>query len=395
MKVSALVPAAGKGSRLRKDVKASRPKPFLSIGGVPVLARTLCELQAVPFIEEIVVASEKRYHAAIEVLARQYGVKKFKKVVVGGVTRTASVQAALLASNPSVPFALVHDGVRPLVSAKSITRFIQEFQKKKSKAAVIGRPVIPTIKVVERSHVVSTPDRSGLWEIGTPQMFEKKLLRKAYAHHKRKRFKATDDSSLVEAMGETVHVIASSEPNIKITTVEDLKFAAAFFGSTPALVGLGEDCHRLVKGRPLYLGGLKIPSPKGAKGHSDGDVILHAIIDAILGAIGAGDIGDFFSDKDPRWKGIRSAKMLAVVLEKMTAVGYGVQNVDVTVTLEHPKLGLWKPKIQSKVAGLLGLEPRRVGMKAKTAEGLGPEGAGEALRAKAIATLRRSENWSE
>ena len=192
----------------------------------------------------------------------------------------------------------------------------------------------------------------------------------------------------MERLGEEVRIYPSHEYNLKITTPEDLALAGKLVESGEIRIGWGEDRHSLKKGRPLYLGGVRIPSPWGAVGHSDGDVILHAVTDALLGALGLGDIGEHFPNTNARFRGVRSESFLKKVLSLVSKNHFELLNIDTTVVLEKPKLGFAKKRIQKKVASLAGPEIDRVGVKAKTAEGLGPEGRGEAIQAHAIVTLR-------
>jgi 2-C-methyl-D-erythritol 4-phosphate cytidylyltransferase/2-C-methyl-D-erythritol 2,4-cyclodiphosphate synthase len=387
--VSALVPSAGRGKRIRKEAGGGLPKQYLKVGGVPILARTLAALNAVPEIKEIIVASAPEFSAEIRRLASDYGIQKLKRVVRGGRTRTDSVYEALRRSSRRWPYALIHDGVRPFLSARAIGRFLAAVRKSRYPAWVVGRPVVPTIKEVRGNRVVRTVDRAAIWEIETPQVFAKKTLRSAYRFYRRDPFSATDDAALVERAGETVRIFPLRENNMKITTPDNLETARKYFGREEWRTGWGEDRHRLVPGRALYLGGLKIASDFGARGHSDGDVILHAVTDALLGALGLGDIGDFFPDTDPRYRGAASRKFVEGALERVQRLGYEVANVDTTLILESPKLGPSKKMIRKNLALILKLTEDRVGVKAKTAEGLGPEGRGEAIEAHAVVTLRK------
>jgi 2-C-methyl-D-erythritol 2,4-cyclodiphosphate synthase len=210
-------------------------------------------------------------------------------------------------------------------------------------------------------------------------------------------FLATDESSLVESVGGQMKVHPHSGWNVKVTTPEDLKLAEGLLsvGATrrvaPTIkIGFGRDTHRLVKGRKLYLGGVHIPFEKGALGHSDGDALLHAVADAILGATGSGDIGEWFSDKSPRFKGIRSEKILRKVLEEARQRGWVPQQMDSVITLERPRLGNRKKEIRKKLARMTGLPEASISIKAKTAEGLGPEGEGLAVTCEALAVLKQT-----
>lgn len=389
MKASAIVPSAGSGRRIQASLKNTLPKPYLEIGGVPILARTLKNLEAVPEIGEILVACDLSFKPLILEMAKRHGITKLKKIVQGGKTRTDSVYRALGRANRNIPYVLVHDGVRPFLPPATISRFMRQAGKNAYDGWVVGRPMVPTVKEVRKGAIRRTVDRSALWEIETPQLFRKETLKQAYKKFYKERFTATDDASLVESLGRPVKVFEIQENNMKITTAENLVTARKLFESGEIRTGWGEDCHRLEAGRPLYLGGLKIPSPAGAVGHSDGDVILHAVVDALLGAVGAGDIGDHFPDTDRKFRGVKSKLFLDKALALTAQSGFQVANVDTTVILQRPKLALLKQKIQANVARLIHLPCDAVGVKAKTAEGLGAEGRGEAVTAHAVVTLKR------
>ncbi len=389
MQASAIVPAAGSGSRIQKRLSTHLPKPYLMLGAMPILARTLISLQDVPEIREIIVACHPKYRKSVLNIRSKYAIHKLKRVVRGGKTRTDSVYQALKCVSRRIPYVLVHDGVRPFISSHTVHKFLHEVGRKQSHASVLGRPVVPTVKEVKRGAIVRTLERVHLWEIETPQVFKKRLFEQAYRAYYRKPFQATDDASLVEALGERVSVFPIREHNMKVTTLEDLQTAQKLFENHEVRTGWGEDTHRLERGRPLYLGGVKVPSLWGARGHSDGDVILHAIVDALLGALGLGDIGVYFSDKSEKFRDAQSKIFLRKALDLIQQHHFEVVNIDTTVILERPKLGLVKKKIQRNIARLACLDSNCVGIKAKTAEGLGPEGRSEAISCHAVVTLRR------
>src|SRR3989338_2895932 len=389
MKASAIVPSAGSGRRIRKALKSALPKPYLEIGGMPVLARTLKNLEDVPEIREIIVACDLRYRPMILEMARQHGISKLKSVLQGGKTRTDSVYRALCRTSRNIPYCLVHEGVRPFLTSRTMSRFLRQVERSGHEAWVAGRPMVPTVKEVKKGVIVRTVDRAALWEIETPQVFKKNTLQRAYREYHRAPFAATDDASLVEHMGKPVRVFEVRESNMKITTPENLFTARKILESGEARTGWGEDCHRLEPGRPFYLAGVRIPSPWGAKGHSDGDVILHAVVDELLGAVGAGDIGEHFPDTDKKYKGADSRLFIKKALSLTAESGFCISNVDTTVILQKPKLGAFKGAMRARLASLLGLPKDAVGVKAKTAEGLGAEGRNEAVTAHAVVTLKR------
>jgi len=247
---------------------------------------------------------------------------------------------------------------------------------------------------------LETVDRRSLFEAETPQLIRRALLLKAYREN-RKSFLATDEASLVESLGGRVAVVPHSSWNVKVTTPEDLRLAEAYlllsragagFKPAPAIpvtVGFGRDTHRLLEGRPFYLGGVRIPFEKGPLGHSDGDALLHAIADALLGATGLGDLGEWFPDTSRRFKNIRSARIVREILEAVREKGWEPARVDTVTLLERPKLGSFKEKIRREIARLLGIPRESVSIKAKTQEGLGPEGEGLAVTSEALVLLRK------
>jgi 2-C-methyl-D-erythritol 4-phosphate cytidylyltransferase/2-C-methyl-D-erythritol 2,4-cyclodiphosphate synthase len=201
---------------------------------------------------------------------------------------------------------------------------------------------------------------------------------------------ATDEAMLAERAGHRVHVVAGEASNVKITTAGDLEVARRRTVSASTRIGTGYDLHRLVEGRPLIIGGVTIPAEKGAQGHSDADVVCHAIIDAVLGAVAAGNVGQHYPDTDPKWKDASSIMLLRDVLRHVAARGFAVENVDVSVVLERPKIGPFVPEIQARVAAALGIAAERVSVKGKTNEGVDAVGRGEAIAAHAVALLRAS-----
>jgi 2-C-methyl-D-erythritol 2,4-cyclodiphosphate synthase len=258
---------------------------------------------------------------------------------------------------------------------------------------ILARKVVPTIKKVltEDGRILETVDRGTLYEAETPQLVRRETILKAYQQNP-KAFEATDEAGLLEAIGARVRVVSHGDWNPKLTTLTDLMLAKAMTEkkhSQEVRVGIGFDTHRLVKGRKLYLGGIVIPSPKGALGHSDGDALLHALADAILGAIGAGDIGEWFSDRDPKFKNIRSTKILAVILAEAKRRGWCPFHADTNIILESPKLYAHKSRIRKNVAKCLGLPEQDVSIKARTREGLGPEGEGLAVTCEAVISMRK------
>jgi 2-C-methyl-D-erythritol 4-phosphate cytidylyltransferase/2-C-methyl-D-erythritol 2,4-cyclodiphosphate synthase len=310
---------------------------------------------------------------------------------LGGKTRAESVWNALKKTSPRSDWIMVHDGARPLVTPHAIREVLKA--GKDWDGVILARKVVPTIKRVltEDGHIRETVNRNELYEAETPQLARREVLLRAYKQNP-KAFEATDEAGLLEAIGARVRVVSHEDWNPKLTILTDLTLAKAMIErniSPEVRVGIGFDTHRLVKGRKFYLGGIVIPSPKGALGHSDGDALLHALADAILGVIGAGDIGEWFSDRDPKFKNIRSTKILGVILAEAKRQGWHPFHADTNIILESPKLYAHKLKIRKSVAKCLGLPEKDVSIKARTREGLGPEGEGLAVTCEAVISMRK------
>lgn len=402
MKASLIIAAGGSGSRFQRTLESSKRQPagtsknqtppsklFYALAGKPLIAHTVQVFQKNPQVQETVIAAPLEAHSELKAMIRDNRWRNVK-VVTGGATRAQSVYKALRKTSPASEWILVHDGARPFVSAEAVEKICAA--GKKFEAVILGRKVVPTIKEMhEDGRVLRTVDRSKLAEAETPQMMRRKTLLRAYEDFSGA-FEVTDEASLMERAGVQVHLVTHEGWNPKITTYKDFELAEAYLNQSSIIrTGFGRDTHRLVEKRKFLLGGIHVPYEKGPLGHSDGDALLHAVTDAILGAIGAGDIGDWFSDKDPKHKNIASTKMLQAVLKDAAAQGFTVTHADTVVILERPKLGLYKKKMKENIARILGLSSDQVSVKAKTAEGLGPEGQGLAVTCEAIVTVKRVE----
>ncbi|MDR7519815.1 MAG: 2-C-methyl-D-erythritol 4-phosphate cytidylyltransferase [Armatimonadota bacterium] len=375
--VGAIIVAAGASTRLPGEV----PKPFLPLGGRWVLERALAAFEATASIERVVVVVGTAHVAPAR--ARLRG--KVGAVVAGGPDRRDSVAAGLEAL-PDAGWVVVHDGARPFVTPALIDRVLEAARR--SGAATAGLPVTDTLKEVTGDRVRRTVDRSTLWAVQTPQAFRGEVLREA---HRRIGWSqpVTDDAELVERLGTEVVVVPGDPGNLKITTPQDLELARRLVETgTPVRVGVGYDTHRLVPDRPLVLGGVRIPHPRGLAGHSDGDALAHAVADALLGAAGQRDIGAHFPPDDPAYRGADSLRLLAEVARRLRAEGWSVVNVDAVVQAESPRLSPFVAAMRERLAGALGVEPERVAVKATTGEGLGPIGREEGIAAQAVALLQ-------
>jgi 2-C-methyl-D-erythritol 4-phosphate cytidylyltransferase/2-C-methyl-D-erythritol 2,4-cyclodiphosphate synthase len=394
---SLIIPAAGLGTRFREslgaaraDERASRSKLLNTLGGEPVLVKTLKVFEGLSCVREIVIAISPEMRSEVKGIAAAFRGPRIKWVL-GGKTRAVSVLNALKKTSPKSEWVLVHDGARPLVSREALKAVVAAAGG--WDGVILAKKVVPTIKRVLKSdgHIEATVDRSTLYEAETPQMARREVLLKAYRDNPRAA-DATDEASLLETIGARVRVVPHSGWNPKLTIVTDLMLAEAMINRDKApdvRIGIGFDTHRLVKGRKLWLGGVVVPSPKGSLGHSDGDALLHTIADAVLGVFGGGDIGEWFSDKDRRWKNMKSSIIVRTVLEEAKRRGWAPYHVDSNIILETPKLGPHKARIKKSVAKLLGIPEKDVSVKARTREGLGPEGEGLAVTCQTIVAMKQ------
>jgi 2-C-methyl-D-erythritol 4-phosphate cytidylyltransferase/2-C-methyl-D-erythritol 2,4-cyclodiphosphate synthase len=390
MHVTAIIAAAGSGRRLG----SAKPKQMLDIGGGSMLQHSLKAFLAHPRISEVIVVLPPG-PAGIVLDAVDPSRVQAMRAVTGGERRQDSVANAFDQVAASSDVVLIHDAARPFVSAALIDRTIDAAMT--HGAAIAAVQSRDTVKRVERQAegtvIVDTIPREGVYLAQTPQGFRREVLAAAVAVG-RSGVDATDEAMLAERAGYLVHVVDGDPGNVKITTAEDLEAARQRMGTaghTPGLsrVGTGYDLHRLVEGRPLVIGGVTIPSDRGALAHSDGDVACHAATDAILGAASLGDIGRHFPDTDPKWKDADSIALLREAARVVHEAGFDVLNLDVTVILERPKIKDAIAQMCARLADALGIEASRVSVKGKTNEGVDAVGRGEAIAAHAIALLQR------
>lgn len=378
--VSAVIVAAGSGLRFGGE----KPKQLMPLGGRPILSHTLAAFEASRIISEIIlVLPEKLLEASLNEAVRPFAFAKVK-AVAGGASRGESTRRGFEASCGEI--VLVHDGVRPFVDESLIDRVAKAAQD--NGAALAAVRLRDTLKEVEDALVLGTVPREKLWRAQTPQAFRREVLAEALSAAGG--MALTDDIALVERLGLKAAVVEASEGNIKITTPEDMEMAELLFKRPTAFMrcGQGYDLHRLVAGRPLFLGCVEIPFEMGLLGHSDADVMAHALADAILGAACLGDIGRHFSDKDPRWAGASGSMILAESMAKARQAGFELQHADLTLVGERPKIGPYREAMRGAVAEALKVSAEIINIKATTTEGLGPTGEGLALAALAAATLR-------
>ena len=389
--VTAIFPAAGASKRMG----GGKNKIFLELGGEPILLRTLktfSQCTRINFL--IVVVSENDFNDVEELLNSAEDLKPYK-IVVGGSERQYSIANGLKFLPDDAEIVLVHDAARPLVSLRVIDEVIDAAEK--FGGAIAAVPEKNTIKFVDAENFVTyTPPRSKLVEVQTPQGFRRELLIKAYEQADADKFLGTDDSSLVERVGDRIKIVKSDYHNIKITTPEDFKIAESLLNSSSAKlqapsfkIGMGYDVHKLVPERKLILGNVEIPHELGLLGHSDADVLIHAIIDAILGAAALGDIGQHFPDSDEKYFGVDSGELLQKVRDMIKIYGYEIGNIDATIVAQKPKISPHILKIRVRLAEILQVDSNLISVKATTTEGLGFTGQCQGIAAYATVLLTR------
>lgn len=373
------------------------PKQYRQLGGRAILARSLEALAAAERVSKILAVIHPDDHAAYRDAVDDLTLgERLAAPVAGGATRQASVLAGLEALSEDPPdFVLVHDGVRPFVSPRTIDAVIDALAGGRD-AVVAATAVVDTLKRAEEDGRVSaTVSRDALWAAQTPQGFRYAPLLAAHREAASTGQAAfTDDAAVAEWAGLEVHVVEGEKDNMKITTAEDLKAAQArvkgadWASLADIRTGQGYDVHAFAEGDHVTLGGIDIPHERRLSGHSDADVGLHAITDAIFGALAEGDIGSHFPPSDPQWKGAASDIFLREAVSRVAARGGVIAHVDLTIVCEAPKIGPHRDAMRARIAEICGLALDRVAVKATTSERLGFTGRREGIAAHAIATVR-------
>jgi 2-C-methyl-D-erythritol 4-phosphate cytidylyltransferase/2-C-methyl-D-erythritol 2,4-cyclodiphosphate synthase len=384
--LTVILAAGGCGARFGGGL----PKQFADLAG-----RSVLEAAAEPFaaddrVDEIVAVVPKEFSERAETSLREVCQPKKLTVVPGGPDRAASVKEGLAAISAEDGLVLIHDAARPFVSGAVIDEVLE--------AAFVHGAAVPAVAVTDTVYetkrsedgtaalfAARIPDRDTLRAVQTPQGFDLALLRKAHQKASEAGLFVTDDGMPVLAAGERVAVVPGDTANIKITTPGDIPL----FAPEGLRVGFGFDAHRFAEDRALILGGIRIPFEKGLAGHSDADVLTHALMDAILGALGAGDIGQRFPDTDDAYKGVSSMLLLADVVALMRGEGCEIANCDMTLVAERPKMAPHRRAVEESLAAALGTAPKNVSLKATTTEKLGFTGREEGIAAEAAVLLRR------
>ena len=375
----ALLVAAGRGQRFGGET----PKQYRMLAGAPVLFRTVRAFLDHPSVDGVRVVIDPDYRDAYD---QAVGTLGLPPPVAGGPSRQESVRLGLeaLDRDQQPDAVLIHDAARPLVDAGTIERVCRALDD--TPGAIAAVPVVDTLKREADGDISGTVDRSGLWRAQTPQGFRFAAIRDA--HRAASGASLTDDAAVAEQAGLAVRLVTGSEDNIKVTVEDDLRRAERLLDRMPETrVGSGFDVHRFGPGESVRLCGIDIAHDHSLAGHSDADVGLHALTDALLGAIGDGDIGSHFPPSDARWRGADSALFLRHAADRIGQRGGRISHVDVTLICEAPKIGPHRSAMVERIAALLGLTPDRVSVKATTTERLGFAGRREGIAALASATV--------
>ncbi len=376
--IVALIVGAGRGHRFGGET----PKQYARLDGEAVIKKTIAAFLAHPQVSSVqpVIHPDDRqmFDAAI-------GELSVRAPVAGGETRQDSVRLGLESlAELSPDMVLIHDAARPFIDAGVISRVIAALDT--SAGAIPGLPVVDTLKRATGGIIETTVDRADLWRAQTPQGFRFSDI--LAAHRQAAGQGLTDDAAVAERAGLTVALVAGDENNAKITTRDDMKQTENVTQRGETRVGMGFDVHRLGDGDHVVLCGVAIPHDKGLIGHSDADVAFHALTDALLGAIGAGDIGEHFPPSDPQWRGVASDRFLSHAATLIGDAGGEIVNVDLLLICEEPKIGPHRAALRANTAAVLNLDESRVSIKATTTERLGFAGRGEGIAAQAVASVR-------
>ena len=378
----ALIVAAGRGHRFGGEM----PKQYTQLDGAPVLRHTVMAFLSQPKIDHVRVVIHPDDMGLYEAATEDLGLKT---PIFGGKERQDSVRLGLQQIADDAPdFVLIHDGARPYISADVITRVLDALGS--AAGAIPTLPLTDTIKRVIDGKIVATEDRFELWRAQTPQGFRYSDI--LNAHLKLTGQSLTDDAAICEAVGLTVVRVDGDDKNVKITTLSDIQASdnGEIFKETRS--GIGFDVHRFADGDHVVLCGVKIAHTHSLEGHSDADVALHALTDALLGAVGEDDIGHFFPPSDEQWRGVASDQFVSHAVKLIDSKGGRIVNVDITMMCEAPKVGPYRLLMRERVATILKISPSRVNVKATTTEKLGFTGRGEGIAAQAIANVEIKSN---
>lgn len=390
--VCAIIMAAGSGSRLSEKT-GGIPKQFLDYQGVPLYWHSVRNLARCPFINGLIFVFPEKYCECED--ARIRDLQKIDdpgipwKIVPGGVIRAESARNGVCSLPMECTEVFIHDAARPFISPELVQRLYGAFDPELG-GVIPGIAVTDTIKEIDGQQLaINTPVRSSLRAIQTPQLFNVKILKKIYAKKDGLSENITDEAKLMEKAGYKIRVVEGDSHNIKITNPEDLELLASGTENMLPCVGFGYDVHRYGEGKPLKLGGVTIPTNLKIVAHSDGDVLLHALVDAILGCGALGDIGTYFPDTDPAWENTSSAIFLDHVLSLTGNEGIVLTHLDLTIVAQKPAISPWKKEIVKNIGRLCNLDVSQINIKATTEEGLGFTGHLEGIKAYAVASAVR------
>ena len=380
--VSAVIAAAGSSRRMGKD------KMLIPLLGKSVIAHTISVFKETGFFDDIIIVSAEKNISVFSAEMEKSGLLESVSIIRGGSTRGESSLSGINAAKSE--FVMIHDGARPLVTKEIIENTLAACIKRGCAAA--GVKPKDTVKTVKSGGIIeSTVPRETAVLIQTPQAFLRDSIKAAYEKFG---LNETDDCALMEKMGASIEVVEGSYENIKLTTKEDVLTAQSILKSREGKgadlsmrIGTGFDTHRLTEGRPLIIGGINIPYEKGLLGHSDADVLVHAVIDALFGATALGDIGRHFPDTDERYKGADSLVLLKEASRLVREAGYEIGNVDATIIVQKPKMAPFVESMRENLASAMGIDIALVSVKAKTNEQMGFTGRGEGIEARAVALI--------
>jgi len=397
--IGVVIAAGGTGTRM----SSSLPKQFLKLAGKPILLHTVERFISLENVVQIIIALPSRHIAAARSMLRRKAWRVAVRCVRGGASRQESVRRGVASIRPQIDLILVHDAVRPLCDLPTMQRVVSAAWE--LGGAVPALPATETIqRVSSRGRILVSPPRNELYALQTPQGFHARILKSSLERAHLEGFAGTDESSIIRWAGYPVGIVMGSPHNIKITRPIDMEIAELLMrgekagssapdsgraGKSSIRIGHGIDYHRLVAGRRLILGGVEIPFEKGLEGHSDADVLLHAICDALLGAAALGDIGRHFPDTDSSNRNCSSLEFLRSIRGKVDAAGWKIVNIDATLLAQRPRLSPYMETMKKNIARSIGLPAAEINIKATTTEGMNAEGHGEGISAQAVALLEK------
>ncbi len=383
--VTVLLVAGGRGARLGLDL----PKPLVPLNRRAMVCYSLRTFERSADIDHLILVCGAEWQEQALALTQRWAPKKTLAVVPGGQERADSVYAGLARLPEDCRIIAIHDAARPFVTPQLITLGLAALAQ--HHGSVPGLPVADTLRKQGEAISLGAADRTRYVLTQTPQCFQREILELAFQRARADQFTGTDDAAYVERLpGARIAIVPGDPANFKITTREDLERARRMVDKRRKKTqrcGEGYDAHRLVPGRPLILGGVTIPHEKGLLGHSDADVLCHALGDALLGAAAQGDLGVHFPDSDPAYKGISSLVLLKKIAQILRERGFEIVNVDATLVLESPKIAPYRQQMIANLAQALQIEAACVSVKGTTTEGMGFEGRGEGVSCRAVAIV--------